>query len=67
MPFLCNNQYHKDLKATEKYDFPGGNQKFNFNENKKWENRYSHAYYMLKNYTYDEKPVDYLRNSLADF
>ncbi len=64
MPLLCNNQYHKDLKATEKYDFLGGNQKFDFNENKKWEDRYSRAYYMLKNYKYDEKPGDYAWNIL---
>lgn len=64
MPLLCNNQYHKDLTAAKKFDFLGGNEKFDFEQNIKWEDRYSRAYYMLKNYTYDEKPVDYAWNIL---
>ncbi|MDQ8140485.1 linear amide C-N hydrolase [Chryseobacterium sp. CFS15] len=64
MPLLCNNQYHKDLAAAKKFDFLGGNDKFDFEQNIKWEDRYNRAYYMLKNYTYDEKPVDYAWNIL---
>jgi penicillin V acylase-like amidase (Ntn superfamily) len=64
IPLLCNNQYHKDLAAAKKFDFLGGNEKFDFEQNIKWEDRYSRAYYMLKKYTYDEKPVDYAWNIL---
>jgi len=64
MPLLCNNQYQKDLTAAKKYDFLGGDEKFVFDESKNWEDRYDRAYYMLKNYTYDEKPVDYAWNIL---
>lgn len=64
MPLLCNNQYHKDLAAAKKFDFLGGNEKFDFDQNKNWEDRYNRAYYMLKNYKFDEKPVDYAWNIL---
>ncbi|WP_042721727.1 linear amide C-N hydrolase [Flavobacterium sp. B17] len=64
MPLLCNNQYHKDLSAAKKFDFLGGNEKFDFNQSKNWEDRYNRAYYMLKNYTYDNRPVDYAWNIL---
>ncbi|SEM32695.1 hypothetical protein SAMN05421856_102419 [Chryseobacterium taichungense] len=64
MPLLCNNQYHKDLTAAKKFDFLGGHEKFDFEQSKKWEDRYNRAYYMLKNYTYDEKPVVYAWNIL---
>lgn len=59
MPLLCNNQYKKDLEATQKYDFLGGTEKYDFTQRKNWEDRYSRAFYMLKNYKYDQKPVDY--------
>jgi len=64
MPLLCNNQYQKDLAAAKKFDFLGGNIKFDPDQNKNWEDRYNRAYYMLKNYTYDQKPVDYAWNIL---
>jgi penicillin V acylase-like amidase (Ntn superfamily) len=64
MPLLCNNHYPKDLAAARKFDFLGGNKKFDPDQNKNWEDRYNRAYYMLKNYTYDKKPVDYAWNIL---
>lgn len=64
MPLLCNNQYQKDLNAAKKFDFLGGNEKFDPARNKNWEDRYNRAYYMLKNYKYDKKPVDYAWNIL---
>ncbi|MBM7420534.1 MULTISPECIES: linear amide C-N hydrolase [Chryseobacterium] len=64
MPLLCNNQYHKDLTSAKKFDFLGGNKKFDFNQSTNWEDRYNRAYYMLKNYNYDKKPVDYAWNIL---
>ncbi|MDQ1095166.1 MULTISPECIES: linear amide C-N hydrolase [Chryseobacterium] len=64
MPLLCNNQYHKDLQEVQKFDFLGGKEKFSFDQMNQWENRYSRAYYMMKNYTQDKKPVDYAWNIL---
>nr|WP_314493960.1 linear amide C-N hydrolase [uncultured Chryseobacterium sp.] len=64
MPLLCNNQYKKDLEAVEKFDFLGGREKFDFAQQGKWEDRYNRAYYMLQNYQYDDKPVDYAWNIL---
>ncbi|WP_346984574.1 linear amide C-N hydrolase [Chryseobacterium sp. POE27] len=64
MPLLCNNQYHKDLSTAKKFDFLGGKEKFNFDQSTKWEDRYNRTYYMLKNYKYDERPVDYVWNIL---
>jgi len=64
MPLLCNNQYEKDFEIAQKFDFLGGNEKFDFAQQGKWEDRYNRAYYMLKNYTYDQKPVDYAWNIL---
>lgn len=64
MPLLCNNQYKKDFENAEKFDFLGGTEKFDFTGQGKWEDRYNRAYYMLKNYKYDKKPVDYAWNIL---
>ncbi|GEN76124.1 linear amide C-N hydrolase [Chryseobacterium hagamense] len=64
MPLLCNNRYEKDLANVEKFDFLGGNEKFDFTQQGKWEDRYNRAYYMLKNYQYDQKPVAYAWNVL---
>lgn len=64
MPLLCNNQYKKDFEKAKKFDFLGGQQKFDFAEQGKWEDRYNRAYYMLKSYHYDRKPVDYAWNIL---
>lgn len=64
MPLLCNNQYKKDLEAAQKFDFLGGKEKFDITKNDKWEDRYSRAYYLLKNYKYDKKPVAYAWNIL---
>lgn len=64
MPLLCNNQYKKDFAGAQKFDFLGGREKFDFAQQGKWEDRYNRAYYMLKNYTYDQKPVNYAWNIL---
>ncbi|SHG82200.1 linear amide C-N hydrolase [Chryseobacterium vrystaatense] len=64
MPLLCNNQYKKDFDNAKKFDFLGGTEKFDFTGQGKWEDRYNRAYYMLKNYQYDKKPVDYAWNIL---
>ncbi len=64
MPLLCNNQYKKDFETAKKFDFLGGKEKFDFDQQGKWEDRYNRAYYMLKNYQYDKKPVDYAWNIL---
>lgn len=64
MPLLCNNQYKKDLDGAQKFDFLGGQEKFNFADQGKWEDRYNRAYYMLNNYKYDQKPVAYAWNIL---
>jgi penicillin V acylase-like amidase (Ntn superfamily) len=64
MPLLCNNQYTKDFQTAQKFDFLGGNQKFDFAQQEKWEDRYNRAYYLLQNYRYDQKPVAYAWNIL---
>jgi len=64
MPLLCNNQYRQDLDIAKKFDFLGGSQKFDFDQSKNWGDRYTRAYYMLHNYKYDKKPVDYAWNIL---
>ncbi|MCX8523740.1 linear amide C-N hydrolase [Chryseobacterium formosus] len=64
MPLLCNNQYRKDFQSAQKLDFLGGNEKFDFAQQGKWEDRYNRAYYMLQNYQYDQKPIAYAWNIL---
>lgn len=64
MPLLCNNQYKKDFDNVQKFDFLGGKEKFDLSQQSKWESRYNKAYYMLNNYKYDQKPVDYAWNIL---
>ncbi|HEX7870230.1 MAG TPA: hypothetical protein VF455_08955 [Chryseobacterium sp.] len=64
MPLLCNNQYNKNFQGAQKFDFLGGNEKFDFAQQGKWEDRYNRAYFMLQNYQYDQKPVAYAWNIL---
>ena len=64
MPLLCNNQYHTDIDKAKKYDFMGGKERFDLNQINSWDDRFSKAYFMMKNYTYDGKPVDYAWNIL---
>lgn len=64
MPLLCNNQYKEDIERVQRFDFLGGNEKFDLGQQNKWEDRYSKAYYMLYSYKYDKKPVEYAWNVL---
>jgi penicillin V acylase-like amidase (Ntn superfamily) len=64
MPLLCNNQYKKDFDKAKQFDFLGGNEKFDYEKSGNWDDRYNRAYYMLQNYKYDGKPVDYAWNIL---
>lgn len=64
VPLLCNNQYHQDMDKIKKYDFLGGNDRFDIKNSNAWEDRFGKAFSMINSYTYDQKPVDYAWNIL---